>query len=285
MIFRASPAAIVCAMIAFLTCASLGTPTARAATDEGPEPSSSAATAPKLHFIDGPTTIDLGHALTLELPASDRYLGPADSEKALRAMGNLHNEGILGIVAPKGEKSEWFAVIDWNGAGHVNDDEKIDPDKLLESMRDAQKEANEERKSQGFKELALDGWQVSPSYDKDKHHLSWALIVSDTEGKSVNFNTRILGRESYASINLVTDPTKLDGFRGEGVTLLQATTFAKGQRYEDFNKKTDKLAEYGLVGLITGGVGLGVAKLVKIGLLANIILPYHILLDKAREEK
>lgn len=78
-----------------------------------------------------------------------------------------------------------------------------------------------------------------------------------------------LGRASYASIDLVTDPTQLDTYRGEAETLLEATTFAKGQRYEDFNKKTDKVAEYGHAGLIAGGVGLGALKLAKIGLLAK----------------
>jgi hypothetical protein len=36
-----------------------------------------------------------------------------------------------------------------------------------------------------------------------------------------------------------------------------------------FNEKTDKIAKYGLAGLILGGVGPGAAKLVKIGLLAK----------------
>ena len=51
--------------------------------------------------------------------------------------------------------------------------------------------------------------------------------------------------------------------------LLGATRFKPGARYEDFNEKTDKVAEYGLIGLILGGAGLGAAKLVKVGLLAK----------------
>ncbi len=71
-------------------------------------------------------------------------------------------------------------------------------------MKDAQKEANEER----------------------------AAVVgrssSDVDGKSVNFNTRILGRTAYASIDLVTDPALLEKFRGEAMTPLDATTFNAG---------------------------------------------------------
>ncbi len=59
------------------------------------------------------------------------------------------------------------------------------------------------------------------------------------------------------------------------MTLLDATTFAKGQRYEDFDSKKDKVAEYGLAGLIAGGAGLAALKLAKVGLIAkfwNVIL-------------
>jgi uncharacterized membrane-anchored protein len=223
----------------------------------------------ELHFTDGPQSIELGHSVTLALPESDRFLDHADADLVLRKMGNLHNEDVLGIVAPKNHEADWFAVIEWADEGHVKDDEPVDADKLLKDMREAQEEANKDRKEQGFKELSIDGFQVRPSYDKGKHHLSWALIVRDTDGASVNFNTRILGRASFVSIDLVTDPKQLETFRGEAMTLLDATTFAKGQRYEDFDGKTDKVAEYGLAGLIAGGVGLGALKLAKVGLIAS----------------
>jgi len=70
--------------------------------------------------------------------------------------------------------------------------------------------------------------------------------VSTDDGKSLNFNTRILGRRGYVSINLVTEPELLARFKPEAATLLGATTFSSGSRYEDFNEKTDKVAEYGL---------------------------------------
>jgi uncharacterized membrane-anchored protein len=183
-------------------------------------------------------------------------------------MGSLHNDGTLGLIAPKDDAADWFAVVEWADEGHVADDEPVDAKKLLEEMRDAQNEANPERVKEGFKALSIDGFQVEPAYEKGKHHLSWALIVSDSDGKSVNFNTRILGRTSFVSINLVTDP-KLEAFRGDAMTLLDATTFSKGERYEDFDVKKDKMAEYGLAGLIAGGAGLAALKLAKVGILAR----------------
>jgi uncharacterized membrane-anchored protein len=238
----------------------------------------------ELHFTHGPTNVDLGHSLTLALPATDRYLAHDDADKVLKKMGNLHNEDVIGLVAPNDPDADWFAVIDWTDEGHIKDDEAIDADKLLKDMREAQTEANEERTKQGFKALSLDSFQIPPAYDKAKHHLSWALVVSDADGKSVNFNTRILGRTTYASIDLVTDPGLLEKFRGEAMTLLDATTFSPGQRYEDFDSKKDKVAEYGLAGLVAGGIGLGALKLAKIGLIAkfwNVILGVLIAAKKA----
>lgn len=85
----------------------------------------------------------------------------------------------------------------------------------------------------------------------------------------VNLNTRVLGRKGYVSLNLVTDPAKLGEYRANAQTLLGHTQFNAGARYEDFNEKTDKVAEYGLAGLVLAGAGLGAAKLVKLGLLAK----------------
>jgi len=152
---------------------------------------------------------------------------------------------------------------------HVKDDEKIDAAELLSSIREGTEEANKERVEKGFKAMHVEGWIDPPVYDQSQHHLVWALSASSDEFKSVNFNTRILGRSGYVSINLVTTPELLAGFKPEGAAVLHATHFNPGARYEDFNAKTDKVAEYGLAGLVLGGAGLGAMKLVKIGLLAK----------------
>ncbi|MBO1912199.1 DUF2167 domain-containing protein, partial [Microvirga sp. 3-52] len=43
-----------------------------------------------------------------------------------------------------------------------------------------------------------------------------------------------------------------------------------GNKYEDFDKSTDKVSEYGLNALILGGAGLAIAK--KIGILGVILV-------------
>ena len=153
--------------------------------------------------------------------------------------------------------------------GYVKDDDKIDADDLLKQLREGNDEANGERKEKGFAPLALDGWSDPPRYDRAPHQLVWGLKVSSEGEHSINYNTRVLGRRGWVAVNLVADANELDRFKPEGRKVLDATKFQPGARYEDFDAKTDKVAEYGLVGLVLGGAGLGAAKLVKIGLLAK----------------
>ena len=217
----------------------------------------------------GPAEVDLGQDIKLALTERHAFLPKEQASKALEANGNFHNEDVLGLVASASHGSEWFVVIQFEKEGYVKDDEKIDAEDLLKSLREGNEEANKERKEKGFPALALDGWADPPHYDKGLHHLAWALIVSDAQGKSVNYNTRILGRHGFVSLNLVTDPSKLDGFKSEATTLLAGTKFQQGARYEDFDASKDKVAEYGLAGLIAAGAGLGAMKLLKIGLIAK----------------
>lgn len=241
---------------------------ARAETEPLPEASAEPA-GPPPDWQPGPRQVKLGHDLSIELPSDYMYLPPAQAKKALEKSGSFHNDAVLGLLASVKPSEDWFVVLSYEDSGYVKDDEKLDGEELLSAMRDAVKESNEEREKRGFKPLALDGWSEPPRYEKAQHHMVWALIVSDADGKSVNFNTRILGRRGYVSLNLVSSPESLPAYKGHATTLLAATHFEPGARYEDFNEKTDKVAEYGLTGLILAGAGLGAAKLVKIGLLAK----------------
>jgi uncharacterized membrane-anchored protein len=221
------------------------------------------------HWQQGPASVDLGHELTLELTPAYAFLPKEFAAKALEANGSFHNENLLGIVAGADHSADWFVVMRYDAEGYVKDDEEIDANDLLKDMREGNEEANAERKQRGFNPLTLEGWSDPPHYDKAKHHLVWSLIVSDPEGKSVNYNTRVLGRHGFVSLNLVTDPEKLGAYRSHAAALLGGTRFKQGARYEDFNADTDKVAEYGLAGLVAAGAGLGAAKFVKLGLFAK----------------
>jgi uncharacterized membrane-anchored protein len=249
----------------------------RASFAAAPEPSAAAASteappevgAEAIPFQPGPKTIELGHGLKLDLPESHAYLAQPDAGKLMEKMGNLHNDDLLGLVVSRNQTDEYIVTFRYEDSGHVKDDEELDGKELLDSIKEGEQSYNDELKQRGFPPIHVGGWDESPRYDQQKHQLIWALIVETSDGASINYNTRILGRTGYVSVNLVTDKQHLPEYKPAGALLLSRTSFEPGQRYADFDASKDKVAEYGLTGLVLGGAGLGLAKAAKIGLLAK----------------
>jgi uncharacterized membrane-anchored protein len=218
----------------------------------------------------GPLLVDLGHQIQMNLPAGMNYLNKKDAAVAMELNGSFHNEGLLGLVSSGDPDEEWFVAIRYEDEGHVADGEAIDSDALLSAIREGLAQLNKERAEKGFAALTAEGWSDPPHYDASKHHLIWGLKIQGKLGISVNYNTRMLGRQGYASLNLVASEALIASYRPRVEALLAQTQFQPGARYEDYKAGSDRLAEYGLGGLILGGAGLGVAKVVKIGLLAKL---------------
>jgi uncharacterized membrane-anchored protein len=236
-------------------------------------PAAPPAAAETYHWQLGPKPIDLGHEVELQLPQGYVYLGMPDADRLLKKNGSFNNQNVVGLVVAADEKQQWAVIIDYEETGHVDDKEKIDAPELMKSIREGTDEGNKQRVENGFSELHIGDWTEEPHYDRATHRLVWALPVTDKDGTSINFNTRVLGRRGVVSLNLVSGPETIAAEKVNAATLLAATSFKKGARYEEFDKKTDKVAEYGLMGLILGGAGLGAAKLVKVGILAKLLAP------------
>jgi uncharacterized membrane-anchored protein len=252
----------------------LGAPADPTVQDEAPAPAGSAADAapaPELPWQEGPKPVSLGHGVQLDLPETHLFLGMPQAGELMKKMGNLYNEDLLGIVISKNEteQNDYLVTLRFEDSGHIKDDESLDGKELLDSIREGEAEYNEERKKLGFSPMHAAGWDEPPHYDKDKHELIWGLIIEAPDGGSINYNTRILGRSGFVSLNLVTDKQHLAQYKPAGALLLSKTGFEPGKRYADFNSSTDKVAEYGLTGLVLGGAGLGLMKVAKIGLLAK----------------
>lgn len=222
-----------------------------------------------VNWEPGPKKISLGNNLDLNLDKDYVYLNPKDAKRLLEKMGNMEDDSLLGMVVPKDEGSGWWVHMRYVDEGYVKDDEKIDGDAILKMIREGTEESNQYRKEKGFPALVVDGWSEPPHYDKATHRLMWAVAAHSTRGKSVNYNTRVLGRKGYVSLNLITSPDTLEKDKVHVQKLLQDTQFLAGFRYEDFNPKSDKIAKYGIAALIAGGAGVAALKVAKIGLLAK----------------
>ena len=232
----------------------------------------------QLHFQRGKITLP-GSIATLDLPDNFRYLSPADAERVLvDAWGNPPGFQTLGMVVPAKtsvlERDSWGVIVTYEKEGHIKDDDadSIEYDELLKDMQASVLENNAERKKQGYPGIHLMGWAEKPSYAKETHKLYWAKdLMVDGGAHSLNYNVRVLGREGVLNLNAIAGMEQIAAIRKEMQQVTAFTEFTEGNRYTDFDSKTDKVAEYGLAALVAGGVA---SKLGLFGKLLALLLAF-----------
>lgn len=223
--------------------------------------------------------VKVGKNAELQLTSGLQFTDPKGAQKLLRMFGNIPSGRELGILAASGEADlEWWAGFNFSDQGYVKDDEKdsIDADKLLETMREDQKEDNKARVAQGLKPYKLTGWAVKPFYNEQSKSLEHGIKLADEDAgpdeESVNYSTMVLGRRGVMHVTLVCDPAKLEPSLAALRTALKGFNYVSGETYAEY-QKGDKVSEYGLTALIAGG-SLAVAA--KTGLLAKLWKPIAI---------
>ncbi|MBC7979777.1 MAG: DUF2167 domain-containing protein [Armatimonadetes bacterium] len=212
----------------------------------------------------------LGNIAQIVVPNGYRFTATDGTVKLMEAYGNLTNGSELGYISPL--DMGWFAVFEFDDVGYVKDDEKdkLDADKILQQLKEGQEEANKELSRRGMPTLIVLGWQTPPFYNPQTNNLEWAIRLRSGDGGSmVNYKTKLLGRRGVMDVVLVCDEAEMPAIIPEYQKLLAGYTFKKEESYAAFSKG-DKIAEYGLTGLIVGG-GLLVAA--KSGLLAKLWKP------------
>jgi len=207
----------------------------------------------------GPLDLPLAEKAVLKLPAGYAFVPQPQAGRLMTAMGNPGTDKrLLGLIFPRGDAG-WFMTVRYEDSGHIADDEARDwnADELLKTYREGTEAANEERVKLGATAIEVLGWAEKPNYDATTHQLKWAMSSREKGAKAdapqgVNFNTYLLGREGYFTMNLVTGLVQLPEHKPAAQTLLQALSFNEGQRYADFSASTDRMAEYGLGALVVG---------------------------------
>jgi uncharacterized membrane-anchored protein len=246
-------------------------PEAAAPADGGAAPADAVPQGPKFNYQTGNIELPNKKA-TLHLGEKYRYLDAAETNKLLTAWGNPPDDSTQGaIVAADVDPmtdAGWAVILTYVDEGHVDDSDaaKMDYDDLLKDMKEGTKEGNEERKKAGYGGLELIGWAEAPHYDSSAKKLYWAkeLKFEGSEGNTLNYDVRVLGREGILSMLAVAGMSQLPQVRQDMKPLIQVAEFNEGYRYADFNSKTDRVAEYGLAALIAGGIAA------KTGLLAKL---------------
>ena len=216
--------------------------------------------------------IDLkGGLATLNVPKEFSYLGPDDAESVLvKLWGNPPSENKpLGMILPAGitplSTNCWAVTIDYSEDGYVKDSDasKINYDDLLKKMQKGIAEENPERQKQGYPAITLVGWAAPPHYDAATHKLYWAkdLKFEGEDADTLNYSIRMLGRKGVLELNAIAGIGQFSEIDQQTPAILGMVDFKQGNRYADFDPKTDKVAKYGIAALVAGGVLAGAAKL------------------------
>ena len=219
-------------------------------------------------MVHGPNSVQLKDQAQLALPAGYGFVPPKQGAAVMDMLGNQTDERFVGLIFPQAEDSNWFVTVDYEPSGYIKDDDakEWDADELLQSLKDGTEASNEHRRDIGVAEIQVTRWVEKPAYDAQTHRLVWSAEAREKGGEDtdpvVNYNTYVLGREGYVSLNLITSSSTVEADKPAAHELLAAVDFNDGKRYGDFNSSTDKVAAYGLAALV-GGLA---AK--KLGLLA-----------------
>lgn len=246
---------------------------------EPEKPAASAESAPKsrdealeragVKLQAGPATVALGKVAELKLPAGYKFVGPDSLDRFYQLTQNVRSGNEVGVVLAPG----WLLFFDYDDVGYVKDDEKdkLEADKLLQTMSEGQEAANPERKSRGWDELKLKGWATAPHYDAKTNNLKWAInLASSRDGYKevwINESIRLLGRGGVMNVTLATGNEGFKAAEAEADKLLANNfSYVSGQKYSEF-KQGDKIAAYGLSALVLGG---GAALAAKAGLFAKL---------------
>lgn len=215
-----------------------------------------------LHWVHGPNNVQALRNATFQLPGKYIFLDTGETNEFLRLTENIPSGVPEQIFAP--EDFRWWAFIEFSNDGYVKDEDKLDNDAILDSIKEGTERGNEERRRNGWPEMQVVGWRHTPHYDTATKRLEWALDAKDSGGMvSTNFQTRLLGRRGVTNVTLVTNPETVDKDMAEFKSVLAGYRFNPGDTYAEF-KTGDKVAAYGLAALIVGG---GAAVAAKSGLL------------------
>ncbi len=206
-------------------------------------------------------TFDIGKIGKITLPPNHLFLNKKDANQYLVSLGNPPDEDVLGLIVainPDSTMRGFFYVISYIGDGHIDDSdaEDMDYEELLEDMKSSLTEENPERIEAGYQPIQLLGWASSPFYDAKKHVLHWAkdLRFGQDSTATINYNFVVLTREGKVLINAVCDKSTLAEVKTAGENLLDKFVVTPGSRYDEFDSSIDKLAAYGIGGLIAGKV-------------------------------
>jgi uncharacterized membrane-anchored protein len=238
----------------------------------------------EIQWQDAGQTAFLGNVAMLSIPAGCQFTDSKGARMLAERLQNLPNPKTLGVVVcvleDRGtdEPAYWYAEFAFSADGYVKNaaDEKLDPNGILEIVRQATLQGNAELRQRGWPTMEVVGWQREPFYDPTTSNATWSLQGRSSDGSTaINHRVRLLGRRGVLAVNMVASPEDYQGAEAGLTNLIRTTSFVPGERYSEF-QEGDRIAEYGLTALIAGGAGAAAAKLGLFGKLWKFIAGFVI---------
>jgi uncharacterized membrane-anchored protein len=212
---------------------------------------------------------------TLKLSDKFYYIDPSQAKLVLEeAWGNPPDNLTQGMIFPANKTpldgDVWGMMVEYVEEGYVEDKDakSINYEDMLVEMKEQTEEASKLRVKQNFESIRLVGWAQAPHYDEKTHKLHWAKEIEfgGDINHTLNYDIRVLGKKGYLELSFIAGMEQINEINATIPEVLISTEFNNGFRYEEFNAATDKIATYGIGGLITGGL------LAKAGFFAKFLL-------------
>jgi uncharacterized membrane-anchored protein len=215
----------------------------------------------KLDLHQGQVTAADGMA-QLTVPDNYYFLDSSDAQLVLEKFwGNPPDPTVAGMVFPRSGwawTGAWGTVISYDPMGYVSDEDagSTDFDALMDGMKKDLQESNAWRKENGYEAITLKGWAEPPHYDSTSKELYWAkaLHFDGTDGDTLNYDIRELGRKGVLVVSFVASMDQLDEVKAAAPDIRKMIEFSDGNRYADFKPGIDTVAAVGIGGLIAGKV-------------------------------
>ena len=216
----------------------------------------------ELQYQSGVITL-AGGKVKVTLPPEFKYLDSSNAKRVwVDVFGNPPNAGHSdGMIVPKDINfltgDGWLAELLWKEDGYVKDDDfaKLNFNDMLKELQEGAHRESEERVKGGYGKMELAAWAEQPHYDRTTHKLYYAKLF-DTDGpeQQLNYDIRVMGRHGVLEVSIATHKSQMPRVVEDAPKILSIVDFTEGNRYTDYKPGTDKVATYGIAGLIVGGV-------------------------------
>ena len=168
-----------------------------------------------------------------------------------------------------------MVYYEWHDEGYISDSDwgDVEPDALLAKYREGTESSNDTRVANGMNPMEVVGWLEAPHYDKASRTVTYAIELKDKDGAWVNAFALRLGRGGYTEFTWVGPVGAFKSASSRPALLnhaLSMHSFDKGYRYTDYTDG-DKVASYGIAGLIAAAMGAKFGKGLFAGLLVAIL--------------